>query len=211
MLRGPFDCIVQNSCRFDDLAALPLSRVALVSRSLDEQPVDGPLHVLPTLRVRRTAVPAIALHVDRHLELAAAWRLDQHQDELVLLRLGLVVASALVLCSDQLMLEIDQIRLREVAILLVVVEGLKLVKHLFQLSTMLLQLLAADLTHFICVLQVLDFGAQLGYLCILRPVAFFAWLLDLRLLLDFATLPFLNENVRFGSCPRDVVFLISFD
>ena len=109
------------------------------------------------------------------------------------------------------MLKTDQILLRQVAILFIIVVRLKLVKHFLELATVLLQLLAADLTHFICVLQVLDFGAQLGYLSILRPVTFFAWLLDLRLLLGFAALPFLSENVRFGSYPLDVVFLIAFD
>lgn len=60
------------------------------------------------------------------------------------------------------MFEVDQILLRQIAVLFIIVVRLKLVKHLLELTTVLLQLLAADLTHLVGLLEVGDLGAQVG-------------------------------------------------
>lgn len=57
------------------------------------------------------------------------------------------------------MLKIDQILLRQVAILFIIIVRLKLIKHFFELATVLLQLLATDLSHLVRLLEVFDFFA----------------------------------------------------
>ena len=84
-----------------------------------------------------------ARSTDGHLELAAVRRLYEHKHNLVgllLLDLRLNFSLPSGLCSQQISLERDQILLRQISKLLVVIKLLEVVEHLFDLASMLLEM-----------------------------------------------------------------------
>lgn len=212
---GPIGCVVQNRRRLDDLSTLALVRAYLVPWGLHTQAVDWPLNLGPTLRVLRFTVAAgriLTFDIDSHFELAAAGCLNQHEDHLVLLGLGLTVPPALVLCGNQLMLEIYQILLRQIAILLIIIVRLELVKHFLELATVLLQLLAPYLTHFVRLFEIFDLRTKFRKLSIFLPLTLVtSILLHLWLLLSLAAFPFHSESIRVGRYPLNVVLLVPLD
>ena len=110
------------------------------------------------------------------------------------------------------MLKIDQILLRQVSILFIIVMRLKLIEHFFELPTVLLQLLAPDLPHLVRLLEVFDFFAQGRQLLVFFVGTFLARIiLLLGLLLSPLPLSFDGKRMWVGRYPLHVILLVPLD